>query len=136
MKLKLRIFKYSLLAGAIYFALVSIVHFVGFKVPVLFVYFNVPSYPYQDRIISFLAFGWAVFMFSGYLNPKNKELIREILIAGIGAIAGLTIINLSTDFHNLSSTQINITYFWIETFGLFAFVFWLLYFYIQIFKKK
>lgn len=132
---KLGILKYSLLVGAIYFALVSIVHFVGFKVPILFVYFNVPSYPYQDRIISFLAFGWAVFMFSGYLNPKNKELIMAILIAGFGAIAGLTIINLSTDFHNLSS-QINITYFWIETIGLFAYVFWLVYFYYQVFKNK
>lgn len=135
MILNYKALKYSFLFGAIYFALVSIVHMVGYKIPVLFVYFNVPSYAYQDRIISFLAFGWAVFMFSGFLNPKNKELIRTILIAGCGAIVGLATINLLTDFEGLSS-EINIVYFWLETLGLFIYVLWLLYLYFQILKKE
>jgi len=127
---KLKILKFSLLAGAIYFALVSIAHMIGYKVPILFVYFDVPSYPYQDRIISFLAFGWAIFLFTAFLNPKNKDLIKAILIAGTVAIIGLVIINLTTDFTILSK-DININYFWMETMGLLVYILWLIYFYIK-----
>ena len=112
-----RLLKYSLLAGAIYFALVAMAHQFGVKVAVLFVYYNVPSYHYQDQIISFMAFGWAVFLFSAFLSPANKELVRAVLIAGFGAIIGLTIINLQTNFRAMS-TEINVNYFWAETFGL------------------
>jgi len=56
------ILKWSLLGGSVYFFLVSVVHRVGVKVPLLFVYFNAPSFAYQDRIISFLAFGWSMFL--------------------------------------------------------------------------
>ena len=127
---KLKILKFSLLAGAIYFALVSIAHMIGYKVPILFVYFDVPSYPYQDRIISFLAFGWAIFLFTAFLNPKNKDLIKAILISGTVAIIGLVIINLTTDFTILSK-DININYFWMETMGLLVYILWLIYFYIK-----
>ena len=132
---EIKILKYSLLAGAIYFALVAIVHLIGYKVPVLFIYFNVPSYAYQDRIISFLAFGWAVFMYSAYLNPQNKELVRANLISGIGAIIGLSSINVFTDFKSLSA-EINVLYFWMETAGLIVYLLLLIYFYKLVFKKK
>jgi len=130
-----RILKYSLLAGAVYFILVALVHQTGIKVPVLFVYFNVPSHHYQDQIISFMAFGWAVFLFSAFLSPANKELVRAVLIAGFGAIIGLTIINLQTNFTKLSS-EINVNYFWAETLGLLFYVMWLTYFYSRINKNK
>ncbi len=130
-----RILKYSLLAGAVYFILVATAHQIGIKVPVLFVYFNVPSQYYQDQIISFMAFGWAVFLFSAFLNPANKELVRAVLIAGFGAIFGLSIINLKTDFKILSS-EINVSYFWAETIGLLFYVLWLAYFYSRINKDK
>ena len=97
------ILKWLLLAGAIYFLGVATVHMLRIKVPLLFVYFSVPSYGYQDRIISFLAFGWSVFLFSASLDPvKNRDAVRAILIAGVGAIFGLHVINAVTDFHALS----------------------------------
>lgn len=43
-----------LLAGAAYFLLVSLAHMTGFKLPGLFIYYSLPSYEYQDRIIGFL----------------------------------------------------------------------------------
>jgi hypothetical protein len=46
------ILKWLLLAGAVYFLAIAIVH-------MLFVYYDLPSYGYQDRIISFLSFGWS-----------------------------------------------------------------------------
>ena len=47
------------------------------KIPGLFVYFNVNSFEYQNKIISLLAFGWAAFFFLGFklINSKNIKLI-------------------------------------------------------------
>jgi hypothetical protein len=124
MSTDVRILKWSLFAGALYFFSVSVVHMLGFKIPVLFIYFNVTSYAYQDRIISFLAFGWAVFLFTAFTDPqKNSALVKAILVAGAGTLIGVSIINSATDFQALDPV-INVTVFWLEAAGLF--VYWLL----------
>jgi len=106
------------LIGAIYFFTVAIVHLVGLKVPGFYVYFNVPSDAYQDKIISFLCFGWSVFLFTAFLNPiKNVNLIKAIIILEVGAIVGLSIINTTTDFKALA-LDINVSTYWIEAFCL------------------
>ena len=46
-----RLLQWSLLACTAYFLAMSTAHFIGFKVPVLFVYWDVPSNHYQDMII-------------------------------------------------------------------------------------
>ncbi len=123
------ILKWLLLVGAIYFLGVSIVHMLRIKVPFLFVYFSVPSYGYQDRIISFLAFGWSLFLFSASRDPvKNRDAVKAILIAGIGAIFGLHVINVVTDFHTLSP-DIHPTVFRIESRTLAVYVVSLIIFY-------
>jgi hypothetical protein len=124
-----QILKWSLFAGALYFLSISVVHMLGIKVPMLFIYFNVPSNAYQDRIISFLAFGWAVFLFTAFANPqKQSALVKAILIAGAGALIGLCINNLFTDFQSFSS-DINVNVFWLETTGIFIYWLWLVVFY-------
>jgi hypothetical protein len=101
----------------------------GIKVPMLFIYFNIPSNAYQDRIISFLAFGWAVFLFTAFTNPqKQSALVKAILIAGAGTLIGLCINNLFTDFQSFS-TGINVNIFWLETAGIFIYWLWLVIFY-------
>lgn len=121
--------KWLLLIGGLYFLAVAAAHMLGTKVPLLFVYFNVPSYGYQDKIISFLSFGWAVFMLAAAFDPmKNHITVKAILIAGIGAIFGLNVINSSTDFHALSPA-INSSVFQIEPLGLSAYVAALIFFY-------
>ena len=125
----LNILRWSLLAGAVYFMGITLAHMFGLKVPLLFVYFNVPSYAYQDRIISFLAFGWSIFLFTAFIDPvKNSSLVKAILFAGSGAIIGLTAINILTDFNGLSK-DIDVSIFWVETFGITAYVIWLFLFY-------
>ena len=119
-----RILKWSLFAGGSYFLAVSSAHMLGTKAPLLFVYFNVPSLAYQDRIISFLAFGWAVFFFTAFKDPQVR-LVRAVLVAGAGAIAGLAAINLLTDFQALSP-GVGITAFWAQTTVLFTYWLWLL----------
>ena len=114
----LKILRLLLFAGAIYFFLVATFHFAGMKIPPFYIYYNVPSNVYQDKIISFLAFGWSVFLFTVFLNPiKNRMLINAILIAGVGAIIGLEVINTFTDFKTLS-IDLNPTIYRLETLGL------------------
>ena len=125
----IRKLKLLLLSGSVYFFLVATFHMIGIKIPPFFIYYNVPSYAYQDRIISFLAFGWSVFLFTAFLNPiKNRILIQTILIAGAGAIIGLEIINTFSDFQTLSN-GINPIIFRFETLGLAIYLILLLIFY-------
>jgi len=118
--------KWSLLAGSGYFFLVSVVHLAGVKVPLLFVYFNVSSHAYQDRIISFLAFGWSMFLLAGVdtLKHGSMRIIKYILIAGAGAVTGLSLINAVTDFQKFSP-ELTTSVFWLETGVLFLYLLWL-----------
>lgn len=121
--------KWLLLTGATYFLAISIVHMLRIKVPLLFIYYNVPSYGYQDRIISFLSFGWSVFLFTASRDPlKNRGTVKAILIAGLGAIFGLTVINNVTDFRALSP-DIDPSAFQMETLVLSAYVAALIFYY-------
>jgi len=129
MKRNTTILKWSLSIGAIYFFAVAAVHLLGLKVPGLYVYFDVPSHAYQDRIISFLCFGWSVFLFAAFLNPiKNIDLMKAILIAGAGAVVGLGVINITADFRGLGQ-NINVSTYWVETFCLSLYLIWLIIFY-------
>lgn len=113
----------SLFCGAIYFLLMAIAHAIGLKIPGLFIYFNVPSYVYQDRIISFLAFSWAIFFYTAASNP-TKHLLKSIILVAAIAICMLTLINFSTDFISLSE-KINPIWFHIQTGILFVYWIWL-----------
>jgi len=121
-----RVLRWSLLGGAVYFLCVSTAHMLGIKEPFLFVYFNVSSHVYQDRIISLLSFGWAMFFCSGWESVKNNNLkpVKYILLAGIGGIAGLCVINLGTDFSAVSTSR-GTEFFWLETAVLMAYFVWL-----------
>jgi hypothetical protein len=97
------ILKWLLLVGAAYFLAVAIAHMIRIKIPMLFVYYNLPSYAYQDSIISYLSFGWSIFLFTASIDPmKNRHSVKAILGAGLIAIFGLNVINQVTDFHALS----------------------------------
>lgn len=112
------ILKRLLLAGAVYFLAIAIVHMFRIKIPLLFVYYDLPSYGYQDRIISFLSFGWSVFLFMASTDPmKNRDAVKAILIAGLASIFGLNVINSITDFQALSP-DVRPAVFWIEALGL------------------
>jgi len=113
--------KALLFSGAAYFFMVGCAHLVGWKIPGLYLYFNVPSLAYQDKIIALLAFGWAGFFYASFLNP-TRNLVKSILFIGVVAIIILTVINLTTDFKSLG-TSIDPRWFYGETAVLF--VYWL-----------
>jgi hypothetical protein len=91
------------------------------------VYFNVESFQYQNKIISFLAFGWATYFYvSTRFIPLG--LIQEILfpvIAGALAILVLSYTNLTQEISRLSADQGTLQY-WLGT--LFLLVYWLVLF--------
>ena len=110
-----KLLSWALFAGSTYFLAVSIVHMLGVKVPMLYIYFNVPSYEYQDRIISFFALGWSVFIFIAAKKPSEQlPLVTGIIYSGWIAIIGLIIINYQTDFYALNPS-INPAVFWLES---------------------
>jgi len=113
--------KLLLYAGSVYFACVALVHAAGLKIPGLFVYFNVPSYAYQDRIISFLAFGWASFFWLA-AKQLNPDQIKVILFIGMIANLALLINSLITDF-SIMDASIKTSYFLIINLALF--IYWL-----------
>ncbi len=123
--LAIRLLKWSLMALAGYFTLVALAHMSGIKIPLLFVYFNVPSNPYQDKIIAFMTFGWAIFFFTTARNPlRHMHFVGAAIFAGACAVAALAFINLSADFAALSP-DIETWPFWLETLLLALIVVWL-----------
>ena len=121
------ILKYSFLAGAAYFFFIFLFHILGIKIPGFFIYYDIPSYQYQDQIISFLAFGWSLFF---YAASKIKEVIPFVLVSCFVALLSLANINSSTDFYALSNSA-NSTPFWIQTAILLVYVSWLTVFYLR-----
>ena len=92
----------SLRVGAAYFVAVTIAHWVGWKVPGLFIYYNIPSYAYQDRCIGVLCFGWAIFLFAA---ARHAVLVPALLVAGAAALLGYSMINLSPELAALAPPQ-------------------------------
>jgi len=85
---------------ACYFLAVAVAHQMGWKVPLLFVFYAVPSERYQDLIISFLAFGWATLFLIGFLDRTMKPAIHApILVSGVVALAGLIRVRLEIPGH-------------------------------------
>ena len=103
---------FLLYAGAVYFLGVALVHGMGVKIPGLFVYYNVPSHAYQDRIISFLSLGWAGFFYLA-ARKMDADLIKLILIIGLAAIIALVFNTIITDFQQLDPSINQVDFMWI-----------------------
>ena len=79
-----------LLICAVYFVAVSLAHQLGYKMPMLFIFYDVPTERYQDLIISFLSLGWAALFGIGFFDRGLETRIQvPILICGAMAICGL-----------------------------------------------
>jgi hypothetical protein len=76
----------GLLACVAYFIAMSIAHFFGIKLLILFVYFDTPYYAYQDKIISF-----AVVSYIGLFYAASRD-IKTVPVAL--AVLGITVLGL------------------------------------------
>jgi len=121
--------KILLLSGFVYFFSMAAAHMIGWKVPGLFIYFDIPSNAYQDRIISVLAMGWSLFFLQAGLNPaRNTHTIRTLLTAGLLALTGLSINTLSTNFTVLNPLA-EVMHIWFQIAALFVYLLLLTVFY-------
>jgi hypothetical protein len=111
---RLKVLRWSIMSGAVYFFLVSLAHAFSFKFPGLFIYFDVPSHRYQDGIISFLCFGWSAFFYTASMElPPRRPATKAVILAGGIAIVGLSLINAMTNFQ-LISPRSRVVTFWLE----------------------
>ena len=119
------VLKWSLLGIAVYFLAMAGAHFFEIKVPLLYVYYDLPSTLYQDKVISFMAFGWSMFFVAGYSSVKRNSLrsVRYMVLAGINAVVGLGLINFFTDFKQYPGAHLGI--YWAEVIVLGIAVCWI-----------
>ena len=76
----------------IYFSCMALAHYFGFKVPVLFVYYDTPFFAYQDKIISFSVCAYiALFALATRSRENAFVAIIVLFLTGIG----LSSVNLS-----------------------------------------
>ena len=99
-----------------YFCAMSAAHFAGFKVPLLFIYFDVPSNHYQDMIISFCAFTYAVLFFTA---ARHRVAVPGALVALGGTVLGLSAVNASPSLAAMLAQGAPTTAYWVQT-GLIA----------------
>ncbi len=101
--------KIALRCGSVYFLLMSIAHAIGLKVPVLFIYFNIPSTVYQDRLISAFVMSWAILFWA--VSVKDDQYFEKLILTVSSiAIGMVSFINFSTDFSLLSSEPTPLLY--------------------------
>ena len=118
---KQKTLKLILTSGAIYFLFVAIAHLFEIKIPGLFIYFDVQSFQYQNKIISLLAFGWSSYFYAStyFINTNQIRIIKFPIIAGSYAIIVFSIINISDE---LSSIASEVYKYWIGTIVLFIYL--------------
>ena len=107
-----KLLKFSLLFGCLYFVCMSVAHFFGIKVPILFVYFDTEYFAYQDKIISFAVTAYIALF---YLASKDRKNVPAALIVlGITTL-GLTSINLSPQLKVAMTSGQTLLPYWLET---------------------
>src|SRR3984957_7929617 len=88
-----RILRMLLLAGIAYFCCMAVAHFFGFKIPVLFIYYDTPFYAYQDKIIAFAVVAYICLFVSA---AQSREAVPAALVAIWVTVLGLSAVNLSS----------------------------------------
>ncbi len=122
-----KLLKWSLLAGVAYFLCMAIAHFFSFKVPVLFIYYDVPFYAYQDKIISFCAVTYACLF---YAASMNRPTVPAALVSICVTAAGLAAVNLSNALDTVIKGA-STTPYWIQTIMIGAYALWLIILYVR-----
>jgi hypothetical protein len=104
--------RYGLLAGVIYFICMAVAHYFGIKQPLLFVYYDLPFYAYQDKIISFAVVSYVALFYSA---SQHRTVVPAALVVLGVTVLGLASINLSDALASvLQEGQSTIPY-WIQT---------------------
>lgn len=110
-------------AGALYFCCMAVAHFIGLKLPLLFVYYDTPFYAYQDKIISFAVLAYVALF---YQAARAREAVPVALVVLGITLLGLSAVNLSGDLAAVLEPGQSTMPYWAQV-GLFA-LYWLVLF--------
>jgi hypothetical protein len=111
----------ALWAGAAYFCCMAMAHFFGLKYPLLFIYYDVPFYAYQDKIISFAVVAYICLFVNAALD--HSAVPAAIVSLGV-TVLGLSAVNGSDALATVLDGRTTLPY-WMQT-GLIALYFILL----------
>jgi hypothetical protein len=111
----------ALWAGAAYFCCMAVAHFFGLKYPLLFVYYDVPFFAYQDKIISFAVVAYICLFVNAALD---RNAVPAAIVALGVTVLGLSAVNGSDALETVLDGRSPIAY-WMQT-GLIALYFILL----------
>lgn len=111
----------ALWAGVAYFCCMAAAHFFGLKYPLLFVYYDVPFYAYQDKIIAFAVVAYICLFANAALN---RSAVPAALVALGVTVLGLSAVNASDALGAVLDGRSTLAY-WVQT-GLIAAYFALL----------
>ena len=112
----------GLWAGVGYFCCMAVAHFFGLKYPLLFVYYDVPFYAYQDKIISFAVVAYVCLFANAALN---RSAVPFALIALGVTVLGLSAVNVSTALAAVLDGRSTGVY-WLQTALIAAYLVWLI----------
>lgn len=121
------ILRYSLLICIFYFVCMSIAHFFGIKLPLLFVYYDIPFYAYQDKIISFCVVTYVILFLGAF---QKQEIAPYAIISLYTTVAGLSLINMSSALKSVLNGGTT-TLYWLQTAMFACIAIWLTIFYIR-----
>ena len=109
--------KYAFISGAAYFCCMAVAHFFSFKYPILFVYYDTPFYPYQDKIISFAVCAYVALFYSA--SQHRAVALNAIIVLAI-TVLGLSSVNLSNALASVLQEGQSTQPYWLQT-GAIAF---------------
>jgi hypothetical protein len=119
--------RYSLWCGVAYFCCMAAAHFFGLKYPLLFVYYDVPFYAYQDKIISFAVVAYVCL----FANAAVHRVAVPAALAALGmTVAGLSAVNLSDALAAVLEGRSTFAY-WLQTGVIAGYFVWLLALYVK-----
>ena len=102
----------ALYANVVYFVAMAAAHWTGFKIPVLFIYFDTPFFAYQDKIIAFCAGTYAIL----HLAAARHRVVVPYAVASLAlTTAGLCAINASSDLRKVLPAGASTNAYWIQT---------------------
>jgi hypothetical protein len=105
----------------------SIAHFFGIKLPLLFVYYDIPFYAYQDKIISFCVVTYVILFLGAF---QKQEIAPYAIISLYTTVAGLSLINMSSALKSVLNGGTT-TLYWLQTAMFACIAIWLTIFYIR-----
>ena len=117
-----QVLRVSLYVGCAYFVAMAVAHYFSIKVPVLFVYYDTPFYPYQDKIISFAVTAYVALF---WCAARNRSVVPAALIVLGITVAGLISVTLSEDLENVLYPGQSTLPYWAQTAFLAFYFAWL-----------